>query len=147
MTEKDFLGQVWRMHDRITTTESVPGKVLGVNFTTKSVRAFISGAPEWVHCDLIETHTTGNGKDGDEVALTEQLQTRLDFANQRIEVLKDEIEKLQERLTKNYSGELMKNVNIILNVVREKKTRVEKMEECMELILQTIGKINTETDE
>ena len=65
MTEKDFLKQVWRPYDKITTADGVPGKVLGVSFTTKSVRAFISGAPEWVSCTLIETHTTGKGDDVD----------------------------------------------------------------------------------
>ena len=61
MTEQEFIRQVWRPYDKITTAEGVPGKVLGVSFTTKSVRAFISGAPEWVKCELIETHTTGKG--------------------------------------------------------------------------------------
>ena len=147
MTEKEFQRQVWRPYDQITTCDGVPGKVLQVAFNTKSVRAFISGAREWVSCTLIETHTTGQGKDGDEVAMTEQLRQKLDFANQRIEVLKEDMKELEEKLARNYAGDLLKNVNVILNVVREKKARAEKMEACMEQILQTLEKMNVEMSE
>ena len=84
MTEQDFLRQVWRPYDKITTADGVPGKVLGVSFTTKSVRAFISGAPEWVSCTLIETHTTGKGGDGDDLAIIEELHNKV--LNQATEI-------------------------------------------------------------
>ena len=64
MTEQEFSRQVWRRYDQITTAEGVKGKVLQVAFNTKSVRAYISGAPEWIRCESIETHTTGKGADG-----------------------------------------------------------------------------------
>ena len=147
MTEKDFLRQVWRVHDQITTTDGVPGKVIGVSFTTKSVRAFVSGAPEWVSFALIETHTTGHGKDGDETAMTEQLRQKLDFASQRVEVQQERIRELEEKLARNYAGDLLKNVNVILNVCREKKARAEKMEACMEQILQTLESIGADRQE
>ena len=147
MTEKEFQRQVWRPYDQITTCDGVPGKVLQVAFNTKSVRAFISGAPEWVRCEMIETHTTGKGADGDDIATIEQLQHKLDFANQRIEVLKDEVKELEAKLARNYAGDLLKNVNVILNVCREKKARAEKMEACMEQILQTLEKMNVEMSE
>ncbi len=145
MTEKEFQRQVWRPYDQITTCDGVPGKVLQVAFNSKSVRAFISGAPEWVRCEMIETHTTGKGADGDDLATIEQLQHKLDFANQRVEVLKDEVKELEAKLARNYAGDLLKNVNVILNVCREKKARTEKMEACMEDILQTLEKMNVET--
>ena len=145
MTEKEFQRQVWRPYDQITTCDGVPGKVLQVAFNSKSVRAFISGAPEWVRCEMIETHTTGKGADGDDIATIEQLQHKLDFANQRVEVLKDEVKELEEKLARNYAGDLLRNVNVILNVCREKKARAEKMEACMEQILQTLEKMNVET--
>lgn len=145
MTEKEFQRQVWRPYDQITTTDGVPGKVLQVAFNSKSVRAFISGAPEWVRCEMIETHTTGKGADGDDLATIEQLQHKLDFANQRVEVLKDEVKELEAKLARNYAGDLLRNVNVILNVCREKKARAEKMEACMEQILQTLEKMNVET--
>jgi hypothetical protein len=147
MTEKEFQRQVWRQYDTITTCDGIPGKVLQVAFNTKSVRAFISGAPEWVRCEMIETHTTGKGADGDDLATIEQLQNKLDFANQRVEVLKDEVKELEEKLARNYAGDLLKNVNVILNVCREKKARAEKMEGCMEQILQTLEKMNINNNE
>ena len=141
MTEKDFLRQVWRPYDQITTCDGIPGKVLQVAFNTKSVRAFISGAPEWVSCTLIESHTTARGGNAEEADLIEQLQKKLDSANARIETQKENIRELEEKLAKNYAGDLLRNVNVILNVVREKKARAGRMEACMEEILAVIGKM------
>lgn len=45
MTEQDFLKQIWRPYDQITIADGIRGKVLGVNFSAKSVRAYISGSP------------------------------------------------------------------------------------------------------
>ena len=145
MTEKEFQRQIWRPYDTITTADGVPGKVLGVSFTTKSVRAFISGAPEWVRCELIESHGSARGGDADEVALIDELQTKLSFANQRIEVQQEHIKELEEKLSRNYAGELLKNVNIILNSASEKKKRAERVESCMQQILDTIEKMKAET--
>ena len=145
MTEKEFQRQIWRPYDTITTADGVPGKVLGVSFTTKSVRAFISGAPEWVRCELIESHSSARGGDADEVALIDELQTKLSFANQRIEVQQEHIKELEEKLSRNYAGELLKNVNIILNSASEKKKRAERVESCMQQILDTINKMKAET--
>ena len=143
MTEEVFLKQVWRPYDKITTCDGVSGKVLQVAFNTKSVRAFISGAPEWVSCTLIETHTTGNGKDGSEVPLAEQIQKKLDFSNERVKVQAEEISSLQEKL-KTVSEELLKNANVILNMAREKKARAEKIENSMDKILQTLERMGLE---
>ena len=77
------------MYDQITTADGVKGKVLQVAFNTKSVRAYISGSPEWVKCDLIETHTTGKGADGDDTAIIEEL-------HRRILAQTDEISRLRE---------------------------------------------------
>ena len=141
MTEKKFLRQIWRPHDTITTTDNVPGKVLGVSFTTKSVRAFISGAPEWVRCDLIESHSTARGGDADEVALIDELQKKLSFANERIELLQEHAREMEEKLSRNYAGDLLKNVNIILATAAEKKKRIEKLEGCMQQIAATLEKM------
>lgn len=93
--------QVWRPYDKITTADGVPGKVLGVSFTTKSVRAFISGAPEWVKCELIETHTTGKGADGDDAAVIEELHNKLMNAEDKIVGLKVECGQLKEKVSGN----------------------------------------------
>ncbi len=139
MTEKEFQKQIWRPYDTITTADGVPGKVLGVSFSTKSVRAFISGAPEWIRCELIETHSTAKGGNADEVALIDDLQTKLSFAKERLELQQERIKELESKLSRNYAGELLKNVNIILNVIGEKKKRTEKMESCMQQILDVIS--------
>lgn len=141
MTEIEFQKQVWRMYDQITTADGVKGKVLNVCFTTKSVRAFISGAPEWVRCELIETHTTGKGADGDDSAIIEELQKK---GRQQLDIIADLQEKntqLAEKLNMISGGELIKNVNVILSQLQEKKKRIEKIETCMVEVEAVVEKI------
>lgn len=128
MTEQDFLRQVWRPYDKITTADGVPGKVLGVSFSTKSVRAFISGAPEWVSCTLIETHTTGKGGDGDDVAIIEELHNKVLNQADEIARLQDEKKLLQEKIAKNYLGDLLRAINTMEQGLREKKHKMEQIE-------------------
>lgn len=141
MTESDFLRQVWRPHDKITTTDGVPGKVLGVSFTTKSVRAFISGAPEWVRCELIETHITGKGANADEEALIDQLSEKVIRADKRIKDLELEREKLTEKISKNYLGDLLKAVNTMQQGLQEKKAKISKIDSGLQLLQDTLEKM------
>ena len=141
MTEQEFQKQVWRPYDQITTADGVKGKVLNVCFTTKSVRAFISGAPEWVRCELIETHTTGKGAEGDDSAIIEELQKK---GRQQLDIIADLQEKnaqLAEKLNMISGGELIKNVNVILSQLQEKKKRIEKIETCMVEVEAVVEKI------
>ena len=143
MTEQEFQRQVWRMYDQITTANGVKGKVLNVCFTTKSVRAFISGAPEWVRCELIETHTTGKGGDADDAAIIEELHNKVLRADERIKKLENERAALQEKISKNYLGDLLCSVNMIKDGIAEKKSKLEKIEQGLNrlnLIVQTVGK-------
>jgi uncharacterized coiled-coil protein SlyX len=139
MTEQEFQTQVWRPYDRITTAEGVPGKVLGVSFTSKSVRAYISGAPEWVKCDLIETHTTGKGKDGDDVAIIEDLHNRVLKQQDEIERLRDEKQALTEKISKNYLADLLRAVNMMKEGLAEKKSKMEKIDRGLELIANSLA--------
>jgi uncharacterized coiled-coil protein SlyX len=139
MTEQEFQTQVWRPYDRITTAEGVPGKVLGVSFTSKSVRAYISGAPEWVKCDLIETHTTGKGKDGDDVAIIEELHNRVLKQQDEIERLRDEKQALTEKISKNYLADLLRAVNMMKEGLAEKKSKMEKIDRGLELIAKSLA--------
>lgn len=139
MTESEFQTQVWRPYDRITTAEGVPGKVLGVSFTSKSVRAYISGAPEWVKCDLIETHTTGKGKDGDDVAIIEDLHNRVLKQQDEIERLRDEKQALTEKISKNYLADLLRAVNMMKEGLAEKKSKMEKIDRGLELIAKSLA--------
>ena len=141
MTEQDFLRQVWRPYDKITTADGVPGKVLGVSFTTKSVRAFISGAPEWVSCTLIETHTTGKGGDGDDVAIIEELHNKVLKQADEIARLQDEKKLLQEKIAKNYLGDLLRAINTMEQGLREKKHKIEQIESGLNQIQAALEKM------
>jgi hypothetical protein len=141
MTEQDFLRQVWRPYDKITTADGVPGKVLGVSFTTKSVRAFISGAPEWVSCTLIETHTTGKGADGDDVAIIEELHNKVLHQANEIEQLRNEKNLLAEKISKNYLGDLLKAVNQMKQGLQEKKHKMEQIDSGLAQIQATLEKM------
>ena len=144
MTEQDFQKQVWRPYDRITTADGVPGKVLGVSFTTKSVRAFISGAPEWVSCTLIETHTTGKGADGDDVAIIEELHNKVLNQSDEINRLREEKKALAEKISKNYLGELLKAVNLMEQGLREKKHKIDQIDSGLSAIEEIVAKYNQE---
>ena len=141
MTEKEFLSQVWRPHDKITTTDGIPGKVLGVSFTTKSVRAFISGAPEWVSFALIETHATGKGGNADEEALIDSLREKVIKADERIKKLELEREQLQEKINKNYLGDILRAVNQMQQGLLEKKSKTAKVDSALEQIQAALEKM------
>ena len=133
--------QVWRPYDKITTADGVPGKVLGVSFSTKSVRAFISGAPEWVSCTLIETHTTGKGGDGDDVAIIEELHNKVLKQADEIARLQDEKKLLQEKIAKNYLGDLLRAINTMEQGLREKKHKMEQIESGLSQIQAALEKM------
>ena len=142
MTEQEFSRQVWRMYDQITTADGVKGKVLGVAFNTKSVRAYISGAPEWIRCESIETHTTGKGADGDDVAIIEELHNKVLKQDERIEKLEEERRLLQEKISRNYLGELLRAVNIMQKGLQEKKHKIEQIDSGLASISAVIDKLN-----
>lgn len=144
MTEQDFLRQVWRPYDKITTADGVPGKVLGVSFTTKSVRAFISGAPEWVSCTLIETHTTGKGADGDDVAIIEELHNKVLNQSDEISRLREEKKALAEKISKNYLGDLLRAVNLMEQGLREKKHKMDQIDSGLKQIQDALAKMDIE---
>lgn len=142
MTEKEFLMQVWRPYDRITTADGVPGKVLGVSFSTKSVRAFISGAPEWVSCTLIDTHTTGKGGDGDDIAIIEELRAKIEKQSDEITRLQSDKTLLQEKISKNYLADLLKAVNMMKQGLQEKKRKMDQIESGLGQLQATLEKID-----
>jgi len=144
MTEQDFLRQVWRPYDRITTADGVPGKVLGVSFTAKSVRAFISGAPEWVSCTLIETHTTGKGADGDDLAIIEDLHNKVLNQATEIERLREEKKLLAEKISKNYLGDLLRAVNLMQQGLQEKKKKMDQIDSGLKQIQDALEKMEQE---
>jgi peptidoglycan hydrolase CwlO-like protein len=142
MTEKEFLMQVWRPYDRITTADGVPGKVLGVSFSTKSVRAFISGAPEWVSCTLIDTHTTGKGGDCDDIAIIEELRAKIEKQADEITRLQSDKKLLQEKISKNYLADILKAVNMMKQGLQEKKRKMDQIESGLVQLQATLEKID-----
>lgn len=144
MTEQEFQRQVWRPYDRITTAEGVPGKVLGVNFTFKSVRAYISGAPEWIGCDLIDTHTTGKGGDADDAAIIEDLHNKVMNQATEIDRLREEKMALAEKISKNYLGDLLRAVNLMEQGLREKKHKMEQIDSGLQQIHDALAKMEDE---
>jgi uncharacterized coiled-coil protein SlyX len=146
MTEQEFQKQVWRPYDQITTAGGVKGKVLNVCFTTKSVRAFISGAPEWVKCDLIETHTTGKGGDADDATIIEELHNKVLKQADEIERLRGERELLKEKISKNYLGDLLRAVNMVKEGITEKKSKIAKIDNGLTLLQDALDKME-HTDE
>lgn len=141
MTEQEFQKQVWRPYDQITTAGGVKGKVLNVCFTTKSVRAFISGAPEWVRCDLIETHTTGKGGDADDMTIIEELHNKVLKQGDEIERLRGERELLKEKISKNYLGDLLRAVNMVKEGITEKKSKIAKIDNGLSLLQEALEKM------
>ena len=144
MTEQEFSRQVWRMYDQITTADGLKGKVIRVAFNTKSVRAFISGAPEWIRCELIETHTTGKGADGDDTAIIEELHNKVLKQDERIGRLEEEKRLLQEKISRNYLGELLRAVNVMQQGLQERKSKIRKVEDSLAAIADVVEKLNNE---
>ena len=132
------------MYDQITTADGVKGKVLGVAFNTKSVRAYISGAPEWIRCESIETHTTGKGADGDDTAIIEELHNKVLKQDERIEKLEEERRLLQEKISRNYLGELLRAVNVMQQGLQEKKHKIQKVEDSLASISAVVEKMKSE---
>ncbi len=141
MTEQNFQTQHWRMYDQITTADGIRGKVLGVSFTTKSVRAFISGAPEWVKCELIESHTSGKGGECDDATIIEQLHGKVISQASEIERLREEKKELADKISRNYLGDLLKAINIMQQGLQEKKKKMEQIESGLKLIQDALAKI------
>ena len=131
------------MYDQITTADGVKGKVLQVAFNTKSVRAYISGSPEWVKCELIETHTTGKGADGDDAAIIEELHNKVLSQAERIGKLEEERRLLQEKINRNYLGELLRAVNVMQQGLQERKRKTQKVEDSLAAIADVIEKLNS----
>ena len=144
MTEQEFQRQVWRMYDQITTADGVKGKVLQVAFNTKSVRAYISGAPEWVKCDLIETHTTGKGGDADDAAIIEELHNKVLSQATEIDRLREEKKALAEKISKNYLGDLLRAVNLMEQGLREKKHKLDQIDSGLKQIQDALAKMEDE---
>lgn len=135
MTEQEFDQQVWRRFDVVTTDTGIETTVMNVCFTTRSVRIFVKNAPpEWLPCKRIEKHTTRKGDTADEGTIIEELHDKIMKQDGQIERLKNEKAALVDKISKNYSAELLKAVNTIKEGLTEKKHKIEKIEKGLATI-------------
>lgn len=141
MTEQEFSKQVWRMYDQITTADGVKGKVMGVAFSTKSVRAYIAGSPEWLKCEVIETHTTGKGGDADEDAIIEELHNKIMKQCDEIARLREQKRDLEEKNNKYHLKELMTAVRDLHGGLMERRKKIDLIDKAIEQIERITAKV------
>ncbi len=145
MTEQEFDQQVWRRFDVVTTDTGIETTVMNVCFSTRSVRIYVKNAPaEWLPCKRIEKHTTRKGDTADEGTIIEELHNRILKQDEKIARLENEKAALAEKISRNYPAELLKSVNMLKEGLTEKKSKLEKIERGLELIVRTLAAINNE---
>ena len=142
MTEQEFDQQVWRRFDVVTTDTGIETTVMNVCFSTRSVRIFVKNAPpEWMPCKRIEKHTTRKGDTADEGTIIEELHNKIMNQDDQIERLKNEKAQLQEKISKNYLSDILVAVNMMKQGLAEKKSKMEKVERGLDLVVSTLAKI------
>jgi predicted RNase H-like nuclease (RuvC/YqgF family) len=97
-----------------------------------------------VRCDLIETHTTGKGGDGDDAAIIEELHKKVLKQFDEIERLMAEKQALADNISKNYLGDLLRAINIMQKGLTEKKSKIENIENGLNLIQNVLGKMEAQ---
>lgn len=142
MTEQEFDSQVWRRFDVVTTDTGIETTVMNVCFTTRSVRIYVKNAPpEWLPCKRIEKHTTRKGDEADDASIIEELHNKVISQQDTIDRLKKEIDELKEKQSRNHVSTLLAQVNIVGNLLQEKKKRMENIDAAIMLINETVQKV------
>ena len=145
MTEKEFDQQVWRRFDVVTLDTGVETTIMNICFATRSVRIYIKDSPaEWVQFNRIESHKNRFGGVSDDVAIIEGLHNKVIKLQDEIERLKNERQQLQEKISKNYCKELLAAVNVMEQGLREKKHKLEQVENGLSLITALAEKIKND---
>ena len=142
MTEQEFDSQVWRRFDVVTTDTGIETTVMNVCFTTRSVRIYVKNAPpEWLPCKRIEKHTTRKGDEADDASIIEELHNKVLAQQDTIDRLRKEIDELKEKQSRNHISTLLSQVNIVGNLLQEKKKRMENIDAALMLINETVQKV------
>jgi len=142
MTEQEFDSQVWRRFDVVTTDTGIETTIMNVCFTTRSVRIYVKNAPpEWLPCKRIEKHTTRKGDEADDASIIEELHNKVLAQQDTIDRLKKEIDELKEKQSRNHVSTLLSQVNIVGNLLQEKKKRMENIDAALMLINETVQKV------
>ena len=146
MTEKEFLKEVWRPYDTVKICNGFEGRVQNVCFKTRSVRIMLSdGMPEWFKCSMIDEHHSKTGET-DDAGIIEDLHNKLLGANARIDALTEEKKRLEENLSKNKIGALLSNMNVIIESLREKKKKMERIDESLARINEIVELLKPDAD-
>lgn len=114
---------------------------MGVAFSTKSVRAYIAGSPEWLKCEVIETHTTGKGGDADEDAIIEELHNKIMKQCDEIARLREQKRELEEKNNKYHLKELMQHVKELHDGLMEKRRKIDLIDKAIEQIERITAKV------
>lgn len=142
MTEQEFDSQVWRRFDVVTTDTGIETTIMNVCFTTRSVRIYVKNAPpEWLPCKRIEKHATRKGDEADDASIIEELHNKVLAQQDTIDRLKKEIDELKEKQSRNHVSTLLSQVNIVGNLLQEKKKRMENIDAALMLINETVQKV------
>ena len=131
MTEREFLQQVWRPYDTVTIETGIKGRVVNVCFSTRSVRIMMpQGSPEWFKCDMVSVHKSATGEPND-LCIIEDLHKKLMEAQNRIDNLQAENEKMKQRMESRNMEAIGRHLNEIAAILSMKKKRIEKLESCI----------------
>ncbi len=143
MTEKEFDMQHWRRYDTVTIDTGLTVTIMNVCFSTRSVRIYLKDAPaEWIPYKRIESHQTKIGGPTDDAAIIEELHNKVLKRGDELEAAKARIKELEEKLREDKTKDLLTAVNIIRSQLNEKKGRISRLDEGMDLIEAALDKLN-----
>ena len=126
----------------MTTDTGIETTVMNVCFTTRSVRIYVKNAPpEWLPCKRIVTHTTRKGDSADEGTIIEDLHNKLLAAEDKIVNLEKERQRLADKISRNYLGELLRAVNVMQQGLQEKKHKIQQVESGLAAISAVMEKM------
>ena len=144
MTEKEFDQQVWRRYDTVTLDTGIETTIMNVCFATRSVRIYVKDSPaEWMTFARIASHKSRYGGNADDSSIIEELHSKCLRQQDDIERLKNEREKLKEKLGVDNCKDLLTALYLIEGGLREKKHKIEMIESALRTIAEIAEKIKT----
>ena len=144
MTEKEFDQQVWRRYDTVTLDTGIETTIMNVCFATRSVRIYVKDSPaEWMTFARIAAHKSRYGGNADDSTIIEELHNKCLKQQDDIERLKNEREKLKERLGVDNCKELLTALHSMEEGLKEKKHKIELIENGLRIIDEVAEKIKT----
>jgi hypothetical protein len=142
MTEKEFDQQVWRRYDAVTLDTGIETTIMNVCFATRSVRIYMKDSPaEWMTFARISSHKSRYSGNADDSTLIEELHNKCLRQQDDIERLKNEREKLKEKLGVDNCKELLTALHSMEEGLREKKHKIEMIESALRTIAEVAEKI------